>query len=63
MFEIQVLAWDWHKIMAGLNWIMRPQPSLLNNRISTKQFIYEETMKNDTNLFPLKNTTYCNRNE
>jgi hypothetical protein len=25
--EIQVLAWDRHKNMAGLNWLMGSQPS------------------------------------
>jgi len=26
-FEIQVLAWDRHNNMAGLNWLMGSQPS------------------------------------
>ena len=32
--EMQVLAWDRHKNMAGLNWLMGSQPSPLNNWIS-----------------------------
>jgi len=29
MLEIQVLAWDRHKNVVGLNWLMGSQPSLL----------------------------------
>jgi hypothetical protein len=32
--EIQNLAWDRHKLVAGLNWLMGFQPPLLDNSIS-----------------------------
>jgi hypothetical protein len=34
MLEIQVLAWDRHKDVAGLNRLMGSQPSPLDNWIS-----------------------------
>jgi hypothetical protein len=31
MLEIQVLAWDRYKNVAGLNWLMESQPFPLDN--------------------------------
>ena len=43
MLEIQVLAWDRQRNVAGLNWLMGSQPSPLDNWISncnTDIYIY-----------------------
>ena len=43
MLEIQVLAWDRQRNVAGLNWLMEFQPSPLDNWIfncNTDIYIY-----------------------
>jgi hypothetical protein len=42
--EIQVLAWDRHKKVAGFNWLMGSQPSSLNNWISNSN-TYKQMIK------------------
>ena len=41
--EIQVLAWDRHKNMAGLNQLIGSQPSSLDNRISNGNMNIKKT--------------------
>ena len=42
MLEIQVLAWDRHKNVTGLNRLMGSQPSPLDKWISKRQCIYKQ---------------------
>ena len=51
MLEIQVLAWDRHKNVVGLNWLMESQPSsfyvlyILGFSTNVMYFILKDSIK------------------
>ena len=63
MFEIQILAWDRHKNVAGLNQFMGSLPSRLGNWISNDNTCFKQLMKTCTDSLPLKKTTDYHKNE
>jgi hypothetical protein len=65
MYEIQVLAWERHNNVVGLNHLMVSKPSSLDNSLDLQQqYIYhKQTIKSCTGSFTLKNTTYYHKNE
>jgi len=53
--EIQVLAWDRHTIVSGLNWLMRSQPYHLDNWIyNGNTDISKQWEKKSADSLPLK---------
>ena len=50
---IQVLAWDKHNNVVGLNQLMGSQPSLFYNWISNDNTDINKQQKTCTNLLPL----------
>ena len=57
--EIQILAWDWYKNVAGLKQFIRSQSSPLYNWISNGNAdINKQLKKSCTYWLPLKKTTY-----
>ena len=47
-WEIQVLAWDRYKNVAGSNWLMGSKPFLFDKLDLQQQYIYKQTIKKKT---------------
>jgi hypothetical protein len=61
--EIQVLAWDRHKNVAGLNWLIESQPFPLDSWIFNGNTYINKQYKICTDLLPLDKTKYYHKNE
>jgi len=59
--EIQVLAWDRHKHVAGLNRLMGLQCSPFDNWISSGHTYISKWWKTYTDSFPLTKTTHYHK--
>jgi hypothetical protein len=60
--EINVLVWNRHKNVAGLNRLIRSQPSPLDNWVSNGNTYINKYLKQTfTDSLPLKKTTYYHK--